>query len=176
MWEFPLRERAPFVRLRRGKPPTFPVFTKRRFRFATLNLPESISQSARLAAISLVSLASFLPASASHYSGGKSAAIPTGSLLLFPNSCQLTYFCMFPNSDLKATLIPQTEGSSYAHLYHNTSKQQTDYSTRTGRPPCPEAFNVQSSYKVNSISLPTLSESKRPVFVQIFSIPKHREI
>lgn len=126
--EFSLTEHAPFVRLKRGKPPTLPDFTKRCFRFAMLNLPESISQSARLAEISPVSLASFLPASASHYSGGKSATIPTRSSLLFPDCCQLTYFCVLLNSDVKAKLKPQTEGSSHAHLSHKTSKQNTDYS------------------------------------------------
>lgn len=87
---------APFVRLRRGKPLTCPVFTKRCFKFTMLSLPESISRSLWLSAISLVSLASFLALSASDYSGGESATIPT------PNCCQRTYFLTFPNSDLKA--------------------------------------------------------------------------
>lgn len=114
--EFLLTEHAPFVRLSRGKPPTWPVLTKRCFRFTMLNLPESISQSARLSTISLVSLASFLPASASDYRGGKSATIPTRCLLLFPNCCQMTDCCVFPYSDLKEKLNPKAEGSSHAHL------------------------------------------------------------
>lgn len=126
--QFSLTEHAPFVRLRRRKTPTSPVFTKRCFRFAMLNLPESISQSAQLSTISLVSLASFLPAPSSDYSGGKPATIPARSLLLFPNCFQMTYFCVFPTSDLKAKLNPKTESSSHAHLYHKTSKQKTDFS------------------------------------------------
>lgn len=149
--ELSLTEHAPFARLGRGKPSTFSVFAKRCFRFATLNLPENISQSAQLPTISLVSLASFLPASASDYSSGKSATTPTRSLFLFPNCCQMTYFCVFPNSDLKAKLNPKTEDSSHAHLYHKTSKEQTTLlcwpqNTHVGRPQFPETSNMQTSY------------------------------
>lgn len=122
--ELSLTEHAPSVRLR-GKPPTYPVVMKRCFRFATLNPPESISQAAQLSTTSPVSLASFLPAPASDYGRGRSAAIPSPSSLLLPNSCQMTCFLEFPNSDLRAKFSPKTEGSSQAHSYHRTSKQKT---------------------------------------------------
>lgn len=116
--EFSLTEHAPFARLGRGKPSTSSVFAKRCFRFAMLNLPENISQSAQLPTISLVSLASFLPASASDYSSGKSATTPTRSLFLFPNCCQMTYFCVFPNSE-KPNSSPKQRA---AHMLIYTTK------------------------------------------------------
>jgi len=107
--EFSLTEHAPFVRLRRGKPTTFPAFVKECLRFALLHQP------AQPSATSPVSLASSLPASPSDYNHGKSATAPTRSSVLFPSRCQMTSFCVFPNSALKGNLSPKTEGSSHAH-------------------------------------------------------------
>lgn len=174
--KFSLTEHALFARSRRGKPPTFPVCMKRYFRFAILDLPESISLSAQLSTFSLVSLASFLPASASDYSSGKSVKVPPGAYSCSLNVLKWLNSVCFP-THLKTKLNPRRrDPQKLICTTKPPNRRQTTLlcwpqTTHRGRFSTPWNFQHAGKLLSQQYFASTISDDNRSTFIHVFSSP-----